>query len=109
MDRPAVDTRRTVKAFAATLPLEDGFFPDYSEPGAIEVLQGGTHLVNACPGCGRVSAIRVGNPKPVESPSWGIEGGSLDDVTKLTLRPSMNCTPCCGWHGYLTDGVFAPC
>jgi Family of unknown function (DUF6527) len=65
-----------------------------------------SRLAFACPGCGDFSAIRVGFPKPSESPSWQMDSGDLDDVTHLYLSPSINCIGCCGWHGYLRDGVF---
>ena len=62
-----------------------------------------------CPGCGRFGAIKAANPKPAESPSWLIKSGSLDEPTSLTLEPSINCIGCCGWHGYLTNGLFVSC
>ncbi len=32
-----------------------------------------------------------------------------DTFEALTLRPSLLRRAACGWHGYLTDGVFKPC
>lgn len=32
---------------------------------------------------------------------WQVSGTSIDD---LTLRPSIDCTPNCPWHGYITAG-----
>lgn len=104
MDRPTVDPKRTgVKAKRTVFDLVDGLFPDYAEPGAYELRDG--HMMLSCPGCGRVSGMSVGNPKPVKSPSWLLMG----DPNTPTLAPSINCVGCCGWHGYLTDGVYASC
>ena len=63
----------------------------------------------ACPGCAQFGHIRIGNPKPDRSPSWKIEKGHRQDPASLTLTPSIHCISCCGWHGYLTDGVFTSC
>ena len=60
------------------------------------------HVAIACPGCGHVSAMHVGDPKPEKSPSWLMTG----PLERLTLAPSINCIGCCGWHGYLVEGVF---
>lgn len=58
-----------------------------------------------CPcGCGHLRQIPVG-PGKVSSPAWTWNG----DREKPTLTPSIACTRPCGWHGYLTDGVFKPC
>ena len=58
-----------------------------------------------CPGCGHVSGMRVGNPKPPHSPSWEMSG----EMPTITLSPSINCVGCCGWHGWLRNGVFESC
>lgn len=106
MEAPAIDAKRTVNA---TLFDWSGLdHPDYYEPGASQHLYPG-HLAFACPGCGRVGAILAGEQKPVPSPSWKIESGILDDPTTLTLSPSINCVGCCGWHGYLRNGVYVSC
>lgn len=101
---PATDPKRTdLRATPTTFDTGDGY-PGSAEPGAFEFV-GYSTLVLACPGCGHVSAMRVGNPKPLLSPSWELGG----TPTAPTLRPSINCVGCCGWHGYLTDGVFRSC
>lgn len=82
---------------------EEGY-PEFAEPGEFEMCGTG-HIVLACPGCGKVSAMRVGNPKPAESPSWLVTG----EGEKLTLDPSVNCRGCCGWHGFIRDGVCKRC
>lgn len=66
------------------------------------------HLSFACPGCGRFGSILYGDPKPVISQSWKIESGSIEALN-LTLSPSINCVGCCGWHGFLKNGIFVSC
>lgn len=81
----------------------NGSFPEFAEPGAVDKVSFAPDFwLVACPGCGHISAMRVGDPKPEETPSWR----RIDDDT---LKPSINCTGCCGWHGYLTYGNFKPC
>ena len=93
------DAKRTgVKAFKAE---------EWSENlsvGACYILEG--RLGFTCPGCGQYGSIRAGHPKPEQSPSWDIVEGTLDDPATLTLSPSINCIGCCGWHGWLRNGVF---
>jgi hypothetical protein len=43
--------------------------------------------------------------KPKTGPSWAITG-NVSEIETVTLSPSINCIGCCGWHGYLTRGVF---
>jgi hypothetical protein len=99
-----VDSKRNVKA--TTLPAEQvhdlGF-------GGCSAAAGSDRLYFGCPGCAMPGSIRVGHPKPSGSPSWDVGGGSLADPTTLTLSPSINCVVCCGWHGYLRNGVFESC
>jgi hypothetical protein len=108
----SIDVKRTVKASQFTgCHGEDGAeYPEYGTPGeACRYPAMPDHLVHACPGCGRMGAIKADHPKPSPSPSWDIVAGSLDDVTTLTLSPSIHCKGCCGWHGYLKNGVFESC
>jgi hypothetical protein len=51
-----------------------------------------------CPSCGE-----AGSPR--EGAKWRATAGSFDDVTTLTLEPSI-AKSCCGWHGYLEKGFF---
>jgi len=99
-----IDNKRT--GLKATL-LEQ--FPESGEvpPGGIYAKMEG-FIGIACPGCGQCSAMRVGNPKPAENPSWKTTGSKYD-LTSFSLSPSIHCTGCCGWHGYLTNGVFESC
>jgi hypothetical protein len=109
------DPKRTVKAVKHV--FSDGEWTAcYAEPGLAEPMLSSEkpgyhrdHLMFACPGCGRCGSIPVGHPKPGESPSWDVTGGSLADVTTLTLSPSIHCISCCGWHGHLRNGVFVSC
>ena len=99
-DRPSsrplvqVDPKRTnvvtIRRFA--MPPEGG----YNMPGEWNLIDGGKHLVLACPGCGWTAAMRVGDPKPSDSPSWAF----FTQDGALTLHPSVNCEGCCGWCKY---------
>jgi hypothetical protein len=51
-----------------------------------------------CPGCSQLSGTKPGA-------LWTATKGSFQDVSTLTLRPSI-AMGCCGWHGYLNNGVF---
>jgi hypothetical protein len=75
----------------------------FADPGSmIPVQGGGTVGFNiACPGCGQIGCAREGQ-------NWTVSGGSRDDVTTLSLVPSI-AKSCCGWHGYLKNGVFESC
>lgn len=102
------DPKRTIKANPVQVFDFDGGAPNGidAEPGDIQRTNA-DRLMFACPGCGQWGGIRATHPK-TES-SWDITAGSLEDVTTLTLAPSIHCIDCCGWHGYLTNGVFTSC
>lgn len=105
--RPATDPKRTgVRATPTTLLTDDGY-PSHAEPGAFELHPGDRVLALACPGCGHVSGMAVGNPKPPNEngATWLMTGVP----PAITLSPSINCVGCCGWHGWLRDGVFHSC
>ncbi len=119
-----VDPKRTVKARPVTVFDADGGAPNGidAEPGDCqrrEPYRGETieRLMFACPGCGQWGSIGCGKPKPTsgiggqvfKGPSWEIVAGALADVTALTLSPSIHCIGCCGWHGFLRNGVFESC
>lgn len=86
---------------------------DTAEPGCMKPVcnidrefQG---FMFTCPGCGQRSFLRAGAKKPEESPSWQITSGGPNDVAHLALKPSIHHDEAkggCGWHGWLTDGVF---
>lgn len=68
----------------------------------------GGHIMLKCPGCGREGGMHARNsgvPHPTDRQSWEISG--LPDA--ITLKPSINCVGCCGWHGWLTNGQYAKC
>lgn len=53
-----------------------------------------------CPGCGDDDWLNIDDG----THGWTFTGSS----DAPTLRPSILHRPC-GWHGYLTNGEFAPC
>lgn len=65
-------------------------------------------LSYVCPcGCGSESAL-IFHPYPKYRPDearWTWDGNEQSP----TLRPSILRTRGCGWHGYLTVGVFESC
>lgn len=62
----------------------------------------GSNWSLCCPGCGE-----LGGPSP--GATWRVVAGGFDDVSTLTLEPSIHCRGCCGWHGYLRAGEFVSC
>jgi hypothetical protein len=104
-----VDPKRTVAATVMTEDFWDGQHP----PGASRRMwpddHGSGQLAFACPGCCRAGTIQTGQPKPQTTPSWAVVAGTIDDPKTLTLSPSIHCVGCCGWHGYLTNGVYVSC
>lgn len=101
--KPDVNPKRTNLA-AKAVDLSDRA-GDYNEPGTYQLAED-CSLVLACPGCGWTSEMRVGlNHKPEAMPSWAMTQGPEG----ITLLPSINCKGCCGWHGYLTKGMFVSC
>jgi hypothetical protein len=69
--------------------------------------RGIARLAYNCPRTGKpCGEIAIGHPdKPARTPSWRFDG----NVEAPTLTPSINCTGGCGWHGFLTAGVFKGC
>lgn len=84
-------------------------------PGAIylwrfaeKLAEGGTsgHIMLKCPGCGQSSGMHCrvpGTAHPEGIQSWELSG------LQPTMNPSINCVGCCGWHGWLKDGIFSKC
>lgn len=112
MERPVVDPKRTgVKARSIPHWPEpcDEQARFYGEPGDMIRTQKQDDRVYgfliACPGCGQFGSLCVDPTQPI---CWKVDGGSTDDVTTLTLSPSI-LKHCCGWHGYLRNGVFESC
>jgi hypothetical protein len=52
-----------------------------------------------CPGCNKLGYLPFDG-----SFRWNFDG----NVTSPTLTPSVWNQYCCGWHGYLTAGVWTP-
>ncbi|MFA5941405.1 MAG: DUF6527 family protein [Sinimarinibacterium sp.] len=61
-------------------------------------------LAYTCPGCNLMGAVNV-RPAPSDRHSWEWDG----NAESPTLKPSLHHVGCCGWHGYLTAGVFTAC
>lgn len=72
-----------------------GAFIDRNPPNS------GDAWILCCPRCGQMGGNNDGA-------KWRVVAGSFDDVTMLTLSPSI-LKSCCGWHGYLRNGVFETC
>lgn len=112
MDKLTIDPKRTgVKAHLTTADKINvygegydirgepgGMIPSVNDQGVIE----GFSI--ACPGCGAWGGIRFVADEHFKNP-WRVTGGSVDDVTTLTVRNSI-LKHCCGWHGFLNCGVF---
>lgn len=84
-------------------------FAFHADPGSCQWNGDEGRLYFACPGCAQWGSVRTGHPKPEPSPSWDIVSGEPAKPESLTLSPSINCVGCCGWHGYLRNGVFESC
>lgn len=62
-------------------------------------------MAACCPGCGRQGGMQLyhkGIAKPNQGESWEWD----ENIEEPTLKPSVNCEGCCGWHGYLRKGVW---
>lgn len=104
----SVDLRRTVPARLQPPEERTGAF----EPGDVmtmtdEVDGPVTALGFGCPGCGGASILHLGSGP--DRHTWQVTGGDPSKPESLSVRPSIHHSGGCGWHGYLTDGVFAPC
>lgn len=107
----AVDTRRTVPARM----VDDLDVPGDDCPGCMLPLSpredGGPcpGYLFACPGCGEHSGLYL-HPVDPGVPRWRVTAGEATRAEGLTLSPSIHhAVARCGWHGYLTNGVFTPC
>lgn len=108
MMKPVVEIRRTVKLIPTNFSPDWGY-GQFDEPGKAEIKYPDAEkciLLFTCPGCGEFGQISVGFQKKLSSPSWLLAKGDRENVSDWTLTPSINCVGRCGWHGYLTDGVF---
>lgn len=97
-----VDTRRTVTARL----VEDIDAPE-AGPGCMMLNSRHSGYLFACPGCAMHLSLPVSGPQ-----AWTVTAGDVAKPETLTLAPSI-LHPVngngCGWHGYLRQGVFAPC
>lgn len=60
-----------------------------------------------CPcGCGPAGYLGFDNSDArAQDPTWTWNG----NLNEPTLTPSIHRTTSCGWHGFLTDGIFKQC
>lgn len=68
---------------------------------------GGASLMFGCPcGCGELGLVAVSTAGQQQladgRPCWAWNGSR----ERPTLRPSIQLTVGCRWHGWLTDGLF---
>ena len=103
---PVDTTRRVPLRLVADINAADVQPGDVEVRGNVETTGG---FVFACPGCGARSWLAIGPENP--GPRWGIASGVAARPETVSLMPSiLHAAPQgCGWHGYLTNGVFAPC
>ena len=80
----SVDVRRTVPARL----VEDIDAEGQCEPGCVQHIANGYFM--ACPGCAMQMVLPVGGSR-----GWSVAAGDWTGTPKG-----------CGWHGYLTGGVF---
>ena len=64
-------------------------------------------LISVCPcGCGSIGGIQFDTGDPSQKgPKWQWDGNESEPTT----TPSILRKSGCGWHGYLTKGVFISC
>lgn len=115
MSRPPVDPKRTgVKARLVPTAdqgerTDDGFLCGLPGDMVRTTNQDGSlyGFLIACPGCGQYGGIALGD-KDNPARNWRVTAGGPEDVTTLSVEPSI-LIHCCGWHGYLRNGVFESC
>ncbi len=81
---------------------------DFMYTGRMNVPEGtACGLLFRCPcGCGSKGSLQLDTEFADRSePTWTWNGNR----ERPTLTPSIHRVRGCGWHGYLTDGVFRPC
>ena len=105
-----VDTGRRVP-----LRIVDDIDLADAAPGDAMVLEGRDGQVSGyafrCPGCGCKSALLLPHEGRGATPVWNVLAGDPRTGVGLTLWPSIHhaAPRGCGWHGWLRDGVLAPC
>lgn len=81
--------------------------PD-AAPGDVEPRVLGGELYGyayRCAGCGEADYLALA---PSTDDGWRVTAGDPAHPEGVSLSPSILHRPC-GWHGHLTNGVFAPC
>ena len=107
MGKPAIDVKRTdVKASLVPCTKPNTFYVEHRLHGPYGAFldmvgMNGSRWILCCPGCGEAGSPNTGA-------KWTIVAGSFSNVSELTLSPSI-ANSCCGWHGYLKNGVFESC
>jgi len=80
-------------------PGQGKFSAWYGEPDSL------ASLLYHCPGCGKLVSCSI-KPRQENGPSWEFSGTK----EQPTLKPSIihdKTKGGCGWHGWLTNGVFS--
>lgn len=64
-----------------------------------------------CPGCGVETSLPLLSSPVQPRPFWTVVAGDPRVASGLTISPSIHhaAPQGCGWHGWLRDGVLAPC
>ena len=99
----SADVRRTVPVrIVADVDLNPQ--PGNLEPRYLDGVLHGFGYV--CVGCGLASYLPV---KPEAPSGWSVVAGNPSTGEGLSLMPSLwHQWERCGWHGFLTAGVFVP-
>lgn len=79
---------------------------DVKQPGDYWMSHERSTLAMCCPGCGTVHAMQL---RPLREGQRGPSWTCTIDGDGITLHPSVNCIGCCGWHGWLKQGVWRHC
>jgi len=112
-DHPQIDPKRTGVKAHLTYSV-DSVGADHiirGVPGGMTPITNNRGVIEgftiACPGCGVWGGISFVASEHFTNP-WRVTGGSVLDVTTLSVMDSI-LKHCCGWHGYLRNGVFESC
>ena len=85
--------------------MGDDFCNRSLAPGTSQFSVDDKSLVFICPcGCSRVWSVPIGTG-PKQPNQWEWNGDRL----LPTLKPSILVIGECGWHGFLTNGIFTRC
>lgn len=104
-DDLTIDINRTAPA-----RIVEDIDADGAQPGDVEPLAYGGVVWGygfACPGCGSKSYLALDEENP--PPRWSVTAGDIRKPDAVSLSPSIlhdRSKGGCGWHGYLTRGIF---